>query len=95
MKVLQAMAFGKAVVTTGRGLEGLDVDGADVPAVAAEGADATADAALELLLDDGARADLGSRARSFVEAHFSPNAYASRLERVYLEAIEEKRARRT
>jgi glycosyltransferase involved in cell wall biosynthesis len=91
MKVLQAMAFGKAVVTTERGVEGLNLGGAPVPAVVADGADATAEAAAELLGDQERRHSLGERARRFVEEHFSPDAYARRLESVYAEAIEARR----
>jgi glycosyltransferase involved in cell wall biosynthesis len=94
MKVLQAMAFAKPVVTTARGLDGLVVDGSPVPVVVAEGANATADASAELLLDQDRRRRLGEQARQFVEERFSPDAYARRLEDVYTEAIGTKRARR-
>jgi glycosyltransferase involved in cell wall biosynthesis len=94
MKVLQAMALGKAVVTTARGVEGLSIEGVTVPAAVAEDAEATAEAAADLLGDDTRRRSLGERARRFVEKHFSPDAYAHRLESVYAEAIEARRAQR-
>jgi polysaccharide biosynthesis protein PslH len=93
MKVLEAMAYGKPVVTSSRGVEGLTLEGAAVPAEVADGADATAAATADLLSDEDRRRALGERARAFVEAHFSPGAYARRLEDTYREGIEAKRGR--
>ena len=84
-KVLQAMAYGKPVVTTTRGAEGLSVDGAHLPVVMAEDAEGIARAAADLLADDGQRCALGKAARAYVAEHFSPHAYASRLEAIYAE----------
>ena len=85
MKVLQALAAGKAVVTTSRGLDGLAWDGVAVPAVVADDADGFAVAVAELLADPARRHSLGQEARTFATTHFSPDAYARRVEGVYAE----------
>lgn len=87
MKVLQAIAAGKAVITTPRGTEGFDRFGEEVPLRCADTAEGLAAAAAELLDDEGMRLDLGRRAREFAERHCSPAAWALRLEAAYREAI--------
>lgn len=87
MKVLQALAAGKAVVTTPRGAEGFDCFGEEPPLRCAGTAEGLAAATAELLGDDEARRDLGRRARGFAERHYSPAAWAVRLEAAYREAI--------
>lgn len=87
LKVLEAMAAGKAVVTTELGAEGFDHFGPDLPLALGEGAAAIAEQAARLLEDGAARRDLGARARAFAERHHSPQAWASRLIAVYEEAI--------
>jgi len=84
-KVLQAMAYGKAVVTTTRGAEGLSLDGTQVPLVTADDAEGIARAAVELLAGDSRRHSLGQAARAFVAEHFSPQAYARRQAAIYAE----------
>ncbi len=83
MKVLHAMAAGRAVVTTARGAEGLSALDAAPPLVVADDAPALAESAARLLADDAERRALGVRARAFVVEHASPDAYARRLARVY------------
>jgi polysaccharide biosynthesis protein PslH len=83
MKVLHAMAMGKAVVTTPRGAEGLEIDGHHPPLVVAADADALAAAVAALLADAAQRRRLGADARAFVLEHFSPDAHVRRLENVY------------
>lgn len=86
MKVLQAMAAGKAVVTTARGREGYDCFDEEPPlAIADDGAEIAA-ATATLLGDDARRRDLGQRARGFAERHCSPEPWARRLTAVYEEA---------
>ena len=85
MKVLQALAAGKAVVTTTRGAEGIDL-AAPAPLLVADGADDTAAVIAELLADPIARAELGTRARAYAARRHSPEAYAERLEQSYEEA---------
>lgn len=86
MKVLQAMAAGRAVLTTPLGAAGLGFDGPPPLAIAGDTA-ALADAAVALLSDDPARWELAGRARAYVEDHHSPEAMARRMEAVYAEAI--------
>ena len=83
MKVLHSMAMGKAVVTTPRGAEGLEIEGQHPPLAVAEDADAVAAAAAGLLADAERRRKLGVAARAFVLAHFSPEAHVRRLEGIY------------
>ncbi len=85
MKVLHAMALGKAVVTTPRGADGFELASQAPPLVIAETAEAIASAVAGLLADPGARQGLGSQARAFVAEHYSPDAYARRLEALYAE----------
>ncbi len=85
MKVLHAMATGKAVVTTPRGADGLALDGLQAPLLIAEGAANFACAVAELLGNRNQRIDLGLQARKFTEIHFSPQAYAQRLVAIYQE----------
>ena len=83
MKVLHAMAMGKAVVTTPRGAEGLEIDGHHPPLMVAADADALAASVAALLADGEQRRKLGAEARAFVLEHFSPDAHVRRLENVY------------
>jgi polysaccharide biosynthesis protein PslH len=83
MKVLQSLAAGKAVVTTQRGAEGLDVWGEPPPLEIAEDAESFARAVSALLDDPQRRSILGRQARQFVAEHFSPQAYARRIETIY------------
>jgi glycosyltransferase involved in cell wall biosynthesis len=84
VKVLQAMAKGKAVVTTPIGTEGLTLEGAGaLPLVVAQGSQAIATGTATLLADTGRRRALGARARDFVARHHSWSAYLERLEALY------------
>jgi glycosyltransferase involved in cell wall biosynthesis len=86
-KVLQGMALAKPVVTTPLGAEGLASVGADPPLAIARDAETFA-ATIDLLLaEPRRRRKLGNSARWFVVEHFSPAAYARRLERVYAELL--------
>jgi polysaccharide biosynthesis protein PslH len=86
MKVLQAMAAGKAVVTTSRGREGYTGFGEEPPLLVADDAAGIAAAAVALLEDVERRRQLGEWARDFAERHHSPDAWAERLTAVYEEA---------
>jgi glycosyltransferase involved in cell wall biosynthesis len=87
MKVLQALAAGKATVTTSRGSEGFDCFAEPPPLALAEDAEGFAATIAPLLAEPARRRELGARARSFAEAHYSPDAWARRLEALYEEAI--------
>jgi glycosyltransferase involved in cell wall biosynthesis len=87
MKVLEALAKGKAVVTTPLGAEGFTGFGTEPPLAIAADAAGIAAAAAELLGDPERRRRLGADARRFAEAHHSPAAWAERLEAVYEETI--------
>jgi glycosyltransferase involved in cell wall biosynthesis len=86
MKVLQALAAGKATVTTRRGLEGFDVF-EQPPLTVADSAEEIAAAIVDLLAQPEKRREQARRARAFAERHHSPAAWAKRLESVYAEAI--------
>ncbi len=86
MKVLEALARQKAVVTTSLGAEGFTGFEPELPFVVADDSEAIATATADLLADDGRRQELARRARGFAERHHSPEAWATRLETVYEEA---------
>ncbi len=87
MKVLQALAHGKPVVTTPRGAEGYGSPGSKPPLVVAEDTDGIAAATAQLLADERCRRELGRQARAFAREHHSPSAWGKRLEAVYDEAV--------
>jgi glycosyltransferase involved in cell wall biosynthesis len=86
MKVLEAMARQKAVVTTPLGAEGFTGFEPEPPFVVADRGEEIAAATAELLADDDRRNELGRRARDFACRHHSPQAWGTRLEAVYEEA---------
>lgn len=86
MKVLEALAREKAVVTTSLGAEGFAGLEPELPFRVAGDAAGVAAAIAALLDDPAGRRDLGRRARQFAERHHSPAAWAARLESVYEEA---------
>jgi glycosyltransferase involved in cell wall biosynthesis len=92
MKVLQAMAMAKAIVTTSRGADGIMFDG-EPPLAIADTADTIADRIAELLAAPARRRALGARARATAEAHHDAAAYGARLESGYA-AVLAARARR-
>lgn len=88
MKVLEAMARQKAVVTTNLGSEGFGGFHAEPPFLVADAPKDFAAAVVELLADDRRRGALAAEAREFALAHHSPQAWSARLEHVYAEAID-------
>jgi glycosyltransferase involved in cell wall biosynthesis len=91
MKVLRALAGGKAVVTTPRGAEGFTIAGDSPPMVIAEDAEGIANATARLLADERQRRALARRARAFATEHYSAQAYGHRLELVYEELVAARR----
>jgi glycosyltransferase involved in cell wall biosynthesis len=87
MKVLQAMALGKAIVTTPRGADGIVCDDGAPPLAIADSAESVAARIVELLDDPAQRRALGARARATAEAHHSAAAYGARLEAAYAELL--------
>jgi glycosyltransferase involved in cell wall biosynthesis len=87
MKVLQAMAMGKAIVTTPRGADGIVCDDGAPPLAIAESAESVAARIVELLADPAQRRALGARARATAEAHHDAEAYGARLEAAYAELL--------
>ncbi|MBC7233093.1 MAG: glycosyltransferase [Chloroflexi bacterium] len=82
LKVLEAMAMGKAVVSTTLGCEGIHVaPGQDV--ILADDPAAFAAQVLALLQDKARREQLGRAARTFVERYFDWDTVAAPLEQVY------------
>jgi glycosyltransferase involved in cell wall biosynthesis len=92
VKVLEAMAHGKAVVATPLAVRGLPLDALAAVSVA-EGLEPYADAVLRLLTDHRRREQLGQRARSWAEAWMAPDAVADRLDDLYdlVDALSEVR----
>jgi polysaccharide biosynthesis protein PslH len=88
LKVLQAMALGKPVVTTPLGAEGLAMAGQPRSLVIVHEADGIATATLELLAADHHRRALGGRAREFIAQHHTWAAYTERLEAIYSELVD-------
>ena len=86
MKVLHALAAGKAVVTTPLGARGLE-GASNAPLAVAADAAGIADAAARLLTDAAERHALGAAARAYADERYGPQAYAARLEAVYAEAV--------
>jgi glycosyltransferase involved in cell wall biosynthesis len=93
MKVLQAMALGKAVVTTSRGVDGLMIDDQPLPLIIADSDQAIAEATASLLSNRDARRLLGCQARAFVTQNFSAQAYARRIEASYVELLSKQAIR--
>jgi glycosyltransferase involved in cell wall biosynthesis len=95
MKVLEAMAAGKAVVTTARGATGLLPHGEEpLPLVVAETAEEIATQTATLLRDVTRRRTLGARARELVAAQHGIEAYAARTESAYTELMAHARTSR-
>ncbi len=92
IKVLEAMARGKAVVTTRRGAEGYTELNPQPPLEVADDAAGIAATTAALLADPAGRRELGQRAAAFARANYSPSAWGQRLEQVYGEAREQHAA---
>jgi polysaccharide biosynthesis protein PslH len=88
MKVLQAMASGKAVVTTPVGADGMEIFDGQSSLAVCENTEQIVNTTAELLANPARRRALGERAREFVMENYSVQAYARRLEEVFFELVE-------
>lgn len=89
IKVLEAMACGRPVVTTSVGAEGITEPEEGALLVADEPA-AFADAVVTLLADGAQRTMLGERARQLVERRFSWRRVMDDLDRIYAVLVRAK-----
>jgi glycosyltransferase involved in cell wall biosynthesis len=88
VKVLEALAFGKAVVATPRALEGLDVhDGVELRI--ADDADAIAGAIVALLRAPEARIAMGARAREWARTALDPARWIDEYEALYRRLLDD------
>lgn len=82
LKVIEAMAFGKAIVTTSIGCEGISgTDGKEY--VVADTADEFAKAIIHLINNDDLRFQLGNNARKFVKKQYDWKIIKEKLDKVY------------
>jgi glycosyltransferase involved in cell wall biosynthesis len=82
VKVLEALAAGKAIVATALAVEGMDLtDGTEV--VLATSNQEFADRIIELLLDPARRARLATRARAWACVHLDPSRSIEAYEQIY------------
>ena len=86
LKVLDAWAMGKAVVSTSQGCEGLATrPGENI--LIADDAKGFAEAVIAILKDDALRERLGAAGRQTAEAYYSWNALGFDLRRMYAEVL--------
>jgi glycosyltransferase involved in cell wall biosynthesis len=88
LALLEAMAAGRAIVTTTiGGSDELIDDGANGLLIAPRDVDALVEALRRLLADEGLRSALGDHARAHALRDFSPAAMADRVTRTYTEIL--------
>ena len=92
IKVLEAMAQGKAVVSTESSVHGLELASGDGVVIAGLG-EQMADVIRRLLRDDKERARLGARARQIVETRFDWDRIAVEQQKLWTELIADPRRR--
>ena len=93
LKVLQAMALGTAVVSTSKGIEGLDVE-PERHVLVADSPSAFAAQVLRLLGDDNLRNQLVEASAALVRDRYTWDRIGAVLDGVVNEAVEEHAARR-
>ncbi len=81
LKVLEAMAMGKAIVSTSLGCEGIELTSREL--VIADTAEEFAGQVIGLLRDEARRRELGQAARRLVEARYDWRFIVPKLESVY------------
>jgi glycosyltransferase involved in cell wall biosynthesis len=87
MKVLEALAAGKAVVSTARAAEGVAARPGEQFLLADDEAE-LADAIAGLLLDEKRRRALGRSARSWAEEHLGWDHGVAEFERLYARLLD-------
>lgn len=91
LKIFEAMAMGKAIVSTSIGAEGLPVEH-DKNIILADEPEEFAAQVVRLLRDPAARSSLGAAGRLLVELEFSWTAVAKQFETALSRAVPEKAA---
>ena len=90
LKILEALAMGKAIVSTSVGAEGLDLRDSEEIFIADEPA-AFADAVTRLLTDDSLRRRIGERGRARVEQDYDWRSIGEKLHRLYAKILDSDR----
>jgi glycosyltransferase involved in cell wall biosynthesis len=90
LKILEAMALGTPVVSTGKGAEGLEVTAGQNILIADEPA-AFANAVVQVLRDERLATKLAIEGRRLVEEHYGWDAIVDRLERLMAKLITDHR----
>lgn len=94
LKIFEAMAMGKAVVSTGIGAEGLPVTHGKNILLSDEAGD-FAEQVIQLLQNTSLRTQLGSAARELVEQHYSWTRVAADCEIVFNRVLQEYGEKKT
>jgi glycosyltransferase involved in cell wall biosynthesis len=84
LKILEAMASGKAIVTTSIGCEGIEAENNEHYLVA-DNPQEFARATTEILRNDDLRVRLGQNARQLAEKKYDWNIISNKLNRIYIE----------
>lgn len=87
MKILEAMAMGKAVVTTSIGIEGIEAEPGKEVMIADDPED-FAEKVIELLSNPQLRDQIGARARKLVESKHDWKPIAKKLSEIYENVVE-------
>lgn len=89
LKILEALAMGKAVVSTPVGAEGLDLsDGEDI--FLAEDVESFAETIIRLMNRNELRRQVGMAGRKFMEKEYSWNKIGEKLREVYERAVKQE-----
>jgi glycosyltransferase involved in cell wall biosynthesis len=78
IKMIEGMAYGKAIVSTTIGAEGIAVSN-NINCMIADNPDAFAEAVIKVLTDGAIRQSIQKQARLFIEQHFENNFLVSKL----------------
>lgn len=86
LKILEAFGWGKAVVSTTLGAEGLPLtDGVHI--LLRDRVEEFTEAVVELLLDQAKRAELGRRGRALIDSRLNPQVQGERCRKVLLRLV--------